>query len=1504
MPSQRKIINAVNHCLKQKPASQFLLNKRGVCAGLSSLYIKESLENKSLEFFNNLNQLSNIPSTYKLGDNSKVDAFIIDIENTQKPEAYSNNQTIQGELEKLLCINNMPLRNEFNFGLITEESTWETILALISREGRGYFIGSHNHAVAMFYKNGQYIVYDPNFKHNTKICNTAREMLTAFKGCFQYQTSRFGLSIRVFSHPEKPACSDYPNKKDLHNLASQNEEHYRQLSEEGDKPRQSTSFACYALDKDSLNILFEKQAVDKSLLGGNEFSNNAFIKRLLQESNWSDWQAVFLQALPYLIEGGYADLTRRMIEKYNSDQAASEPMLGSVIARAFRSLHLGNGALISKEEDKHYFLNLIETLNLENDPYLLTNYNYMQLLHLCSKGYVQDIDAYLSHLESHQLIKQLCMAAQFGKHFILDRCIQQAQRRHINFRQVPSPFTATLLKTINGATLKVLLNIGLVVDPSLFPICMQRIEKTIFAQYFDAWLEQTGYPPFRILISSPAQLAAIQIKDFSILYALIYFNKNHLIKQFWNNQISEDQTINALYYALCQDNEEISLFLKAVLDKNKVSLDPDFFEFLYYKALEEDNLISLGILVRLNYNILHSPKEWLKILSLCDVNKNFSVVLSAFDLASNTVKKQFLALVLQYDFSELDHYFLREELSLLTELYLEIISNSQYKNRNLLLALLDRNYQTLQPDIIKALITNFPEQELKTFIIDCFSKKNTTLAKGLYEHVTWTIEEENNLLSQLLAENNEIAVQCLLKIQKNLQQSTQLFYTLYKRNMLTVLSTLLFQVPDNLSKDLFQAAIKSGHQRLLTSLIQDGRIPPPELLSIYLVTAIKAGKFTVLEPFVTIKKDCGINFKQLFLLSSQYRQAEIANLILAKDIVLDEKEIHTVIHNLFEGLSSEEIFDVVYQKSWGRLYGLALKIMKHPHEKLLSSIRNPEQELKFQKIKIYTSFLIRALIEKDSNKFHHLLQEAELPEMPEDVIFVLLRKSIVIPDITLMLERKYSWQSLLVNAMNQENWEVVAILLENHSLDKLPEDIILRLNLNKELIVYAFVKAINQFSGPNDLRARLFNLLNTGSDGTALKYLSRPFTKNIHLAIVSIELHMLDKKYNLNNQIYRYQLENKPFKNALNELLEHFQRLKDIIHEDGMDLALPVDNKRFIAAFCRIKALMTKFDITPWYLPEEEEQLLTQVINNSRFKKVCQLEITLYSFIRQVHLKGKALTTLTNRQQEEFHASVSALKLALSQQNLSHEFLIPEISPWLDARNGLEKVVKKYINKRSKLPNTGLSFFQYTKEDKKRAGMQLIRALKDSKYLISDKHLKALNNKRMHDKIFDYLLDNEQIVKDTFHSKESLNTVESLVKYLNKQNPIGKLIFLLETYRDERERKPDTYHSTQFTKQDKITAANRLIAKLKFEPSLFQSKDVNALKQGTLGKKIRQFLDCYQKEIGEAYNMKPIKNIESLLQACGVLIGYSQNISLTSNLRKLSECKNEGNAVSLSEMSL
>ena len=80
MPSQSKIINSINYCLDQMPLLDVKLNEAGMCNGLSSLFMFYELQNKREVFFAILDKLSNLPKTYKIGDDPEIDGFIVQMD--------------------------------------------------------------------------------------------------------------------------------------------------------------------------------------------------------------------------------------------------------------------------------------------------------------------------------------------------------------------------------------------------------------------------------------------------------------------------------------------------------------------------------------------------------------------------------------------------------------------------------------------------------------------------------------------------------------------------------------------------------------------------------------------------------------------------------------------------------------------------------------------------------------------------------------------------------------------------------------------------------------------------------------------------------------------------------------------------------------------------------------------------------------------------------------------------------------------------------------------------------------------------------------------------------------------------------------------------------------------------------------------------------------------------------------------------------------------------------
>ncbi|WP_044011841.1 hypothetical protein, partial [Legionella massiliensis] len=225
MPSQSKIINSTNRLLKHRGLS-LQLNKGGVCAGLASIFIKYFLEDRDEEFFKLSKLLANPPKNYSIGVDAKFDSFIQEVEIVFNPAVY-NKDYHQGDLEKVVTIHGQPPKNEYNLGYTDNQIEWAKLLEQIRNNGRACFVGSANHAVALAFKNNQYIIFDPNYdedeedlratlpKFNVKTFDSATDAIAELSKCFFYKKDDIGLELRVFAKPNAQTTHNYPDKKEI-----------------------------------------------------------------------------------------------------------------------------------------------------------------------------------------------------------------------------------------------------------------------------------------------------------------------------------------------------------------------------------------------------------------------------------------------------------------------------------------------------------------------------------------------------------------------------------------------------------------------------------------------------------------------------------------------------------------------------------------------------------------------------------------------------------------------------------------------------------------------------------------------------------------------------------------------------------------------------------------------------------------------------------------------------------------------------------------------------------------------------------------------------------------------------------------------------------------------------------------------------------------------------------------------------------------------------------------
>ncbi|MCW8385239.1 hypothetical protein OQJ15_02845 [Fluoribacter dumoffii] len=1259
MPNQGKIISAVNVCLKQKKNIDFVLNKKGICAALAALHLKYTAENKRDVFFNLLEQLAALPSTYRIGDNHAIDNFIIKIEKTFRADEYSHYEILQCDVEKLLDIGNKPLKNELNLGLITSESNWKELFKKITRNNRSYLVCSHNHAISVSFENGKYIVYDPNYNRRLKEFDGVEELVKEIKDCFDYKEDSFGLVVRAFSHP-KAVPENYPSHEELHQIA---------FSSAPDS--QSSFFAAMANDIDMLRLLFKQNKIDYTILA-KEYFRSEFNDLLLQQPKSLTLKNAILKGIFVTLLAGNHKEGEKLFEHYLQTFTATEDLsdLKKQLQLFFDEPVQTYGLLMKKEADFSKLLTWCEELNFSQEPKNQTTCNHLQLLTFVTQEvnpYL--IEQFLNKLTPEQLIKQIQCAAIVNQHHILNLLLTHLNKNSINPKLFPCIFNKEVVENINAITLKKLLEKGFNVathDPDLLTLCMQRHDRKICEVYARAWAEQTLHPSlWQHIDTRDYQLIDLNtlLGSSTLLNVLVFLRKYDQVKNAWKDNISEETIKNALVLAILNGNKEMSLFLQGKLIDKKSALEPETLDFLYQKALEEEDLSILSTLVHLNYNVLHNTKDLRKLFLLCSDYEDYSIFEKCFAKASPKIKQLILETSLNRGTTPVLMTCAKQE----PQLFSKYLCSSTTAPGNLVK--LNRAIPKISPIMLSMEQLNPTEQ--KKLVKDSFKQKLPFLARTLCPKITWEKEELDEFLNELIQDKNENGIKLLLQLFPVLKQNRKLIPLLAQNNLLIAIDYILEKesvvIDPDLTEQMFICALGSNNKNLVARFLQQERVTPKtqlkESLADLLKQAIEKGNASVLEPFVESTHDFGLDFKELFLFSCTQKQEKIANLLLARAFTLSPNERKDGVKQLFGEQSPSSLFEKVYFHGYGRLYQLLLRAnIQNPRASLLDSIKNPEQDHSFQNTELYlSSQLKRALKEKNEAVFNALFAQSDLPAEPSKSILDFLKDPILFDSVFPLLKKKYSLQKLLNEIFKHTDWETLANLLEKTQWENLDPSLHHSVQEHAMVIVKAYLENLKAHYDKIDVRPQLFKLLES-KNPYILAQLAIPYREEIQKTLEEIELNMVKNQLDLNNQIYRYTFSILPFMKALEELGKIVEECQRIVSEQDINLDESIENHELINHLAQIKIILAGQDISPDYLQENHYDLLEKLIENPRFKQVCQLEFKLYSLLRQFQ---KPLSAQSEVIQKEFHTTIGLLNEALAEAKLPRNFVLPDILPFL-----------------------------------------------------------------------------------------------------------------------------------------------------------------------------------------------------------------------------------------------
>lgn len=1096
MPSQIKIITAVNRCLKQMKGIEFQLDSAGICNGLSGLFIKYALENKTDTFFQILNQLSKLPADYKTGQNSVLDNFICQMETTYNTNEYQQN-LLQSDIDKVLFADGKPFKNEYNIGLITNQIQWEKIIQDISKPNRAYFVGSVQHAIGFFFKHNKYNLYDPNYKKRTKAFANPKDLLSEIKECFNFQESKFGMSIRVFA-PQNESLLEYPLKSTIHDLVfknvTKNDESYR--------------LACDAKDIETLNYLRLHKAINWQNLES-KLLDNLLIQQFLQEPPSATQKTVLLDMISFNLWHAYSDNLTILLNYYNKRYTQKSDKIALKKSFEIFFQHLGEadmlGPVIRKKRDYSTVLESANSLDLNENIRLLpvlTHLHFLTLLH--TNAETKNYEALIKHHTDANIIEQIKLAAFANHSKAIDILLEECTKRGIKPANYASIFTKAMLETINPYVFEKLVKANFPIDSSvtdLAIVCASRSEEKILDLYLKTVAEKDD--DWKAIYDHDTKKIDLKkaINTSNYLHILIQLDKTYLIEKAWKNNFTADELTNAFKVAITKNHKEICQFLITKLQEMHASIDDTTLESLLDEAILERNMTTLEILSEIpGFNLLKDTKKINSILWICSIHDNFNVVDKAFNCASTEAQLRVLKTCLTYSYKDFLEKKFKESPDLFTLLLKEWIPK-QDADRDRIISRIDKSIQRWFSG--NDFSINLPDKNIKPFIAHCFTKNYLGIAKKLFITQYYTDEELATLYSQLVAEENASGLLFLLN--HSFDRRTFDFF------------------------QLAQIAVKKNNTALLITLINSQSEFLEPFIANLLLIAVKNGHHEAIQTIATKYPHYKIDYKALFVSSCQQKQVKLANALLAESFELTTKARRQAIFDLFGSQTAEEIYQKVYSEGYGRLYSILLQLgVENPKSELIASIKEPLKDSKIQDTNLFEpsiNDLLRALKAGDTNPlfselFTHFYRSCQLNKS----VLKLIEYPFTTEAQYHLIIAKFPIEDLLEYALENGAWASAANLLNNISEKDLNPYLMSQIKANSDAIVLGYLSNLQKNYAEKDVRPILFALLTPSQKPTVLSSFLNTKSQWINEMILSVQNQMQADKIPLTN-IYKLSLD-------------------------------------------------------------------------------------------------------------------------------------------------------------------------------------------------------------------------------------------------------------------------------------------------------------------------------------------------------------------------------------------
>lgn len=198
---QGRVISILNQYLKYHNYP-FKLDRKGICNGLSKTYAKYVLEGRE-EAFKDILQYISGEFRIQTPQEDDINYFVLEVLLSHLPEEYDKSLNQYNSIQAL-SIQGQKIQSSFDFALVALDTVWIDIFQTIDlKSDEVMLLNTVKHAAAVSKKNGQYIVYDPNYTSGFKVFTTEKALIKELHyNVFYCETRQFGLQISVIRAPK------------------------------------------------------------------------------------------------------------------------------------------------------------------------------------------------------------------------------------------------------------------------------------------------------------------------------------------------------------------------------------------------------------------------------------------------------------------------------------------------------------------------------------------------------------------------------------------------------------------------------------------------------------------------------------------------------------------------------------------------------------------------------------------------------------------------------------------------------------------------------------------------------------------------------------------------------------------------------------------------------------------------------------------------------------------------------------------------------------------------------------------------------------------------------------------------------------------------------------------------------------------------------------------------------------------------------------------------------